>query len=198
MYKQKLKLQNIIATMFVPVILIASVVTSALPTSGQSSEPLSSQIDQYIQEQMAQQNIVGMSVVITRDNEISYLKGFGSASLKKQTQVTPQTIFDLASCSKSFTAMAVLLLWNDGLIDLDQTLNYYIPEFQMADEEVSRQITIRQLLNQTSGIPGNMYEPLAFQKGNDTQDSDPFKLVVAVMKRIETNRLPGSSLSTPT
>ena len=95
-----------------------------------AAEPSSAQIDQYINEQMAQQNIVGLSVAVVQNNEITYLKGFGTASLKRKTQVTPQTIFDLASCSKSFTAMATLLLWNDGLIDLDQPLKHYIPEFQ--------------------------------------------------------------------
>ncbi|MCX6003965.1 MAG: serine hydrolase, partial [Chloroflexi bacterium] len=113
--------------------------------------------------------------------------------LKKQTQVTPQTIFDLASCSKSFTAMAVLLLWDDGLIDLDQPLQHYIPEFQLKDDASSGEITVRQLLNQTSGIPGDMYEPLAFQQGSGAEGGDAFKLLVAAMKNIRTNRPPGSS-----
>lgn len=146
------------------------------------------QLDQYINEQMAQKNIVGMSVAIVQDNEILYLKGFGSASLKKQTSVTPQTIFDLASCSKSFTALATLLLWNDGKIDLDAPLKNYIPEFRLENSKSSDEITVRQLLNQTSGIPGTIYEPVGYHQG-------PTAMVEMVksMEKTRINRPPGSS-----
>ncbi|MBN1643482.1 MAG: beta-lactamase family protein, partial [Dehalococcoidales bacterium] len=187
-----MKKQNCIVITIL-VILIVPIIAGTQLVSGQNSEPLSSHIDQYIQEQMAQKNIVGMSVVIVQEEEITYLKGFGSASLEKHTMVTPRTIFDLASCSKSFTAMAVLLLWNEGLIDLDKPLKYYIPEFSMEDEEISAQITVKQLLNQTSGIPGNIHEPVAFQCKDDPQDKNAFEILIEAMKNIRTNRPPGSS-----
>ena len=150
------------------VILLIPDISIVQKTAGQITQPLPSQIDQYIQGQMTKQNIVGLSVAVVQNNEVTYLKGFGAASLKRHTQVTPQTIFDLASCSKSFTAMATLLLWNDGLIDLDQPLKHYIPEFQLADEKVSDEITVRELLNQTSGLPGDLSEPLNYQKDSNT------------------------------
>jgi CubicO group peptidase (beta-lactamase class C family) len=192
MHKHNFNLHNIFFPLFALIIIFASVFAGSFPISGQGDDLLS-QIDKYITEQMAQQHIVGLSVAVVQGKEVTYLKGFGRASIEKQTEVTPQTIFDLASCSKSFTAMAVVLLVEDGLIDLDQTLVHYIPEFEMEDKEVSDLITVRQLLNQTSGIPGNMYEPLAFQREENTQNSDPFDLLVEVMKRIETDREPGSS-----
>jgi CubicO group peptidase (beta-lactamase class C family) len=187
------KLPTIFRTLLALIILIAPTISGAQKVFGQNAEPSSAQIDQYIREQMAQKNIVGMSVAIVRDKDVTYLQGFGTASIKKQTLVTPQTIFDLASCSKSFTAMATLLLWNDGKIDLDQTLQHYIPEFQLADEVVSGEITVRQLLNQTSGLPGNLSEPLAYQKDIDANHNDSMKLLVAAMRHIHTDRSPGSS-----
>jgi len=187
------KLQTIIVVLLALVILSAPFITGVQAASGQSNEPSSAQIDQYIQAQMAKQNIVGMSVAIVQNGEVAYLKGFGAASIKRKTEVTPQTIFDLASCSKSFTAMATLLLWNDGLIDLDQPVKHYIPEFQLADAAVSDTITVRELLNQTSGIPGNVSEPLAFQKSSKADHSDPMELLVAAMKKIYTDRQPGTS-----
>ncbi|MDD5288213.1 MAG: serine hydrolase [Dehalococcoidales bacterium] len=191
MRKQKIvtaKLQVITGSLLALAIFLAPVIAGAQTVSGQNTEPLSTEIDQYIREQMTQKNIVGMSVAIVNDKEITYLKGFGSASIEKQTQVTPQTIFDLASCSKSFTAMAVLLLWNDGKIDLDQTLKYYIPEFKLADEQASDAITVRELLNQTSGIPGNVTDPLAYHQGPNAM-----KDLVASMTRIHTDRDTASS-----
>lgn len=186
-------LPKIIFAVTVTIIIITSVITVSLPISGQSNDSLSSQIDQYIKEQIQQQHIVGLSAVVVQGEEITYLKGFGHASLEKQTLVTPQTIFDLASCSKSFTAMAVMLLAHDGLIDIDKPFQYYIPEFETENKELSDQITVRQLLNQTSGIPGNMHEPLVFQTDSDEQHYDPFDLLVEAMKEIETERTPGSS-----
>ena len=187
------KLEIILNILLALIILAVPIITGAQKVAAQTAEPSAAQIDQYIREQMAQKNIVGLSVAVVQDNEVTYLQGFGTASIKRNTQVTPQTIFDLASCSKSFTAMAVLLLWNDGLIDLDQPLKYYIPEFEVADEKVSEEITIRELLNQTSGLPGNLSEPLTYQKDNGTDNSDTMKLLVTALKHIHTNRPPGSS-----
>ena len=190
-----IKLQIILSVLLALIILAAPIITGAQKVTGQTAEPSAAQIDQYIREQMALQNIVGLSVAVVQNNEVTYLKGFGAASLKRHTQVTPQTIFDLASCSKSFTAMATLLLWNDGLIDLDQPLKHYIPEFQLADEKVSNEITVRELLNQTSGLPGDLSEPLAFQKDSNPNDSDAMKLLVAALKHLHTDRQPGSSFA---
>ena len=187
------KLQIIFSVFLALIILAVPIITSAQIVAGQTAEPSTAQIDQYIQDQMTQKNIVGLSVAIVQNNEVTYLKGFGAASIKRNTQVTPQTIFDLASCSKSFTAMATLLLWDDGLIDLDQPLRHYIPEFQLADEKMSDEITVRQLLNQTSGLPGNFSEPIAYQKDSSTDNSDTMKLLVAALKHIHTDRPPGSS-----
>jgi len=187
------KLQAIVGVALASVLLTASVFTCIQTVSAQNNIPSTDQIDQYIRDQMAQKNIVGMSVAIVQNNEVAYLKGFGSASLKRKTQVSPQTIFDLASCSKSFTAMATLLLWNDGLIDLDQPLKHYVPEFQLADAKVSDTITVRELLNQTSGLPGNVSEPLAFQRGSNPKQGDDMEMVVAAMKHIYSDRTPGTS-----
>jgi CubicO group peptidase (beta-lactamase class C family) len=187
------KSQILLGTLLALITLTVPITAGVRKVAGQNTEPSPTQIDQYIRDQMAQKNIVGLSVAIVQNNEVTYLRGFGAASIKRKTQVTPQTIFDLASCSKSFTAMATLLLWNDGLIDLDQPLRHYIPEFQLEDEKVSDQITVRELLNQTSGLPGNFSEPVAYQKENDTDDSDTMKMLVAAVKRIHTDRPPGSS-----
>jgi CubicO group peptidase (beta-lactamase class C family) len=187
------KLQIIAFILSALVILVIPDIFIVQKTAGQNAQPLSSQIDQYIRGQMVQQNVVGLSVAVVQNNEVSYLQGFGAASIKRKTQVTPQTIFDLASCSKSFTATAALLLWNDGLIDLDQPVKHYIPEFQLADEKSSAEITVRELLNQTSGLPGDLSEPLDYQKGSDTNNSDAMKLLVGAVKNLQTDRPPGSS-----
>lgn len=181
----KLKLQYVTSAILALVIIFAPIVGTFQKVQGQSSIIASDEIDQYIRNQMAQKNIVGMAVAIVENGETDYLKGFGVSNIDKQTTVTSQTIFDLASCSKSFTAMATLLLWYDGKINLDQPLKSYIPEFQTEDVEISDKITVRQLLNQTSGIPGNAAEPQMFH--------NTFEELIAAMKNVHTDRTPGSA-----
>jgi CubicO group peptidase (beta-lactamase class C family) len=145
------------------------------------------EIDNYIKRQMETDDIPGLAVVIVQGEEVVYCKGFGIASITTGSPVTTQTIFDLASVSKSFTAIGVLLLRDDGLIDLDAPVQQYLPDFQPNDPLASH-ITIRQLLDHTSGLPGAFSAPLIFQQGDD----EMAKLVTA-LGRVRLNREPGSS-----
>ncbi|MCK5576807.1 MAG: beta-lactamase family protein [Dehalococcoidales bacterium] len=150
------------------------------------SEPFP-KIDEYIQQQMEYGDIPGLSVAIVQHGEILYLKGFGVTSLSNPSPVTPQTVFDLASISKSFTALGVMLLANEGLIDLDTTVQHYLADFQPDDPRAS-QITVRQLLNQTSGLPGTFSEPLIYYQG-----SDAMRKMLAAVNRVHLNQEPGLS-----
>jgi len=156
--------------------------------SAETEGTLTSDIDSFISERMAAEGIPGMAVVVVQRDQVTYLKGFGTASLKSLSPVTPQTVFDLASCSKSFTALAVLLLREDGLVDLDLPVCHYLPDFTTSDYEMSQEITVRQLLHHSSGLPGRFAEPLAFHSGEDAMDK-----LVASMDRVHLNRAPGSS-----
>lgn len=117
--------------------------TSAKPT-------LEMEIDRFITHQMATQHIPGLALAITHENQVLHVKGYGKANA--QESVTPQTQFPIASLSKSFTAVAVLQLVESGQIDLDAPVQKYLPEFTLADAKTASQITIRQLLNQISGL----------------------------------------------
>lgn len=145
------------------------------------------QVDDYIEQQMKSDDIPGLAVVVVQGDEIVYCKGFGVSSIETKQPVTPQTIFDLASVSKSFTALGVLLLRDDGLIELDASVQQYLPDFKPNDSQAS-QITIRQLLNHTSGLPGAFSAPLIFQQGDDEMAE-----LVAVLSRVRFNREPGTS-----
>ncbi len=145
------------------------------------------EVDDYITQQMEADNIPGVAVAVVRGDEVVYCKGFGIASVKTNLAVTPQTIFDLASISKSFTALGVLLLQDDGLIDLDASVQQYLPDFQPNDS-LSSHITVRHLLNHMSGLPGTFSAPIIFQQGDDDMAA-----LVAAMGRVRLNREPGFS-----
>jgi CubicO group peptidase (beta-lactamase class C family) len=155
--------------------------------SGLDNDGGYTEVDNYIKQQMMAEGIPGLAVVVVRGDKIIYLKGFGITSLSDPSPVTPQTIFDLASVSKSFTALGVLLLEDDGLIDLDTPVQHYLPDFQLADPRAS-EITVRQLLNQTSGLPGTFSEPLIFHQGDDAMEQ-----MVASLDHVRLNQPPGSS-----
>lgn len=107
-------------------------------------------IDRFVVEQMAAQRVPGLALAITRDDTVLYLRGYGRA--RNGEPVTPETQFFIASLTKSFTALAVMQLVEAGRIDLDAPLQTYLPEFTLADPASAERITVRQLLNQTSGL----------------------------------------------
>ena len=110
------------------------------------------EIDAYISTRMEELDIPGAALVIVEGDQIVHLKGFGVADANGRI-VTPQTPFFTGSTGKSFTALAIMQLVEAGKVDLDATVQTYLPWFRVADSTASEKITIRQLLNQTSGLP---------------------------------------------
>lgn len=107
-------------------------------------------IDAHVEAVMASARIPGVAVGIVREDRIVFLKGYGSAG--NGGPVTSQTLFALASVSKPFTALAVVQLVEAGKIDLDQPVQKYLSEFQLADEDAAARITVRHLLSHVSGL----------------------------------------------
>ena len=90
----------------------------------------------------------GASVMVIQKGRVLFEKGYGLADLEQKTPIRPHTNFRLASVTKQFTAMAVLLLVERKKLSLEDRLEEFFPEFS----ECGKQITIRQLLNHTSGL----------------------------------------------
>jgi CubicO group peptidase (beta-lactamase class C family) len=109
-------------------------------------------IDAYIQSRMETANIPGLALGVVYGDQVVYLKGYGIAGPDGRA-VTPRTPFILGSTSKSFTALAVMQLVEAGKIDLDAPVTTYLPWFRTSNAAASAQITVRDLLNQNSGLP---------------------------------------------
>ena len=95
------------------------------------------------------------SVAIMEKGKLVYAEGFGMADRVKSIPVDKNTLFNMGSISKVYCATAVMQLVDDGKIDLDKPVTAYLPEFTMADERY-RDITVRMLLNHSSGLPGTV------------------------------------------
>ena len=110
------------------------------------------EIETLVTEMMARTGLPGFALGVVKDGELVYAKGFGTTSLDGGAPVTPQTVFQWAETSMALTAMAALQLAEQGKLDLDAPVTDYIPYFQMKDEGY-KDITVRQLLTHSSGIP---------------------------------------------
>ncbi len=99
-------------------------------------------------ERWDQDNAPGISVAIARGGEIVYAEGFGLAQMEYAIPIDSDTIFHVASVSKQFTAFALVLCEQEGLLDLDDEVHKYVPWLH----DFGKAITIRHLLNHTSGI----------------------------------------------
>ena len=93
-------------------------------------------------------NTPGCAIGIVRNDSLIYAKGYGVANLEYAIPITPETIFHTASVSKQFSAYAIVLLASQGKLQLDDDIHKYLPWFP----DLKEKITIRHLLNHTSGI----------------------------------------------
>ncbi|MEV1167030.1 serine hydrolase domain-containing protein [Nonomuraea sp. NPDC049784] len=116
------------------------------PAPAATPEPT---IDAYLRQAMDSTGVPGLSVVVTHNGEIVHAAGYGHDADGRP--VTADTPMRVASVSKSFTAMAVMTLVERGKIKLDEPVAAQLPGFTMADPRAAR-VTVRHLLNQTSGL----------------------------------------------
>ncbi|MDY6936056.1 MAG: serine hydrolase domain-containing protein [Cyanobacteriota bacterium] len=109
----------------------------------------STSIDEYIQELIHENQIPGLSVAVLRDGEVLLAEGYGFANLEHQVPATSKTVYEIASVGKTFTAMVVMMLVEEGSIELDGAIGNYLQNLPRAWQAV----TIRQILSHQSGIP---------------------------------------------
>lgn len=123
-------------------------------TASQQKEALAD-IDAFIRRVMDAGGTVGMSVGVVQGSEMVYAKGFGFADREGRRVVTPDTLFYIASTSKSFTALTASLLAARGALDLNAPMSRYLPAVALAPPLSADNITIRDLLSMTHGIDGD-------------------------------------------
>ena len=141
------------ARAYVIVLLAALLVTAApmLPAQATPHRPdaVVAEIDWFMSTQLAESAIPGAAVAVIRGDRVLMVRGYGHDSTGEA--VTGDSLFRIASLSKSITALAVMQLVEAGLLHLDDPVGDHLPEFQLADPRAD-QITVRQLLDHTSGL----------------------------------------------
>jgi CubicO group peptidase (beta-lactamase class C family) len=116
------------------------------------SQDLAGQIDTYLARQVRVLKIPGLTAAVVRDGNVIYSGAFGVRELGKGEKLTPQHAFHFASVSKTFVAAAIMQLVEKGKLKLDDPPTKFCPYFRLSGNKY-HQITIRQMLNHTSGMP---------------------------------------------
>jgi CubicO group peptidase (beta-lactamase class C family) len=107
---------------------------------------------------MTEYHIPGVALGVMRDGQLT-TRGFGVTNVDDPQPVTPDTVFALASISKTVTATAIMKLAAQGKVDLRAPVRTYLPDFRVADEAASRDVTILNLLTHTAGWEGQLTVP---------------------------------------
>lgn len=124
-------------------------------------------IEEIATDNLDRSGASGFSVVVVKDDKIVFNQGFGYADIDAEKPITPETLFEIGSTSKAFTAMGVLHLRDKGLIELDAPVTRYLPWFKLIYEGEEAVVTVRQLLNHTSEIPTRTIGDIPAITGDD-------------------------------
>src|SRR3984893_11537023 len=158
---------------------VFGLILASLTTTSASPDPSANEVA-AIFASLKSENAPGAAVLVIRDGRIAFLRGYGVTDLRTLNKINAQTNFRLASSTKQFTATAVMLLVRDGKLRYDDHLTDIFPEFPA----YGRSITVRNLLNHTSGLED--YEELMMkQYPETTTEKVPQILDAGVLKLLE-------------
>lgn len=110
-------------------------------------------LHELITDAMEYFNVPGTAVAIVQDGEVIFSEGFGYRNVEEELPVTPSTQFAIGSTTKAFTGFALSMLENDGILDWDEPLINYMPDFRMYDDFATQRMNAMDLLTHRSGLP---------------------------------------------
>lgn len=142
-------------------------------------------IDKHIKDNFDELQIPGMSVIIVNGKD-TYIKNYGYANRKDKEVVTPNTKYEIASCSKSFTGLAVVKLVDEGLVNLDDPVSKYLPWFYLKYNGEKIEVTVEEVMHHISGIPRTTISKIPV-----SSEDDAIEKTVMTLVGMEIPRLPG-------
>jgi CubicO group peptidase (beta-lactamase class C family) len=125
--------------------------TAAVPAAAQAAVPAFN-LEQDVTRVMKAFDVPGIAIAVVKDGKVVAAQGFGVRKLGEPAKVDGQTLFEIASNSKAFTAAALAMLVDEGKLKWDDPVVKHLPDFQMYDPYVTREMTVRDLLTHRSGL----------------------------------------------
>lgn len=175
-------MKRILKIILVSMISLVLIATALILLLGRDSHKnLSGSIPEQLDQYLIKQDFQGI-VLVSKDNEEVFKKGYGMAD--PDTPNTPDTLYQIASLSKTFTAIAIMQLVEKQMLSIDDPISKYFPDYPNADI-----ITVGQLLSHSSGIPDYLRPEFEFDYSKEWNPED----IVSVTKDAELKFTPGES-----
>jgi CubicO group peptidase (beta-lactamase class C family) len=143
------------SVLFLFILAFAVTKSTAAPVPCQGSDPKHALdgLRQFITAEMQKAKLPGLAMAVVQNGKLLCAEGFGLRDVEHNLPVTTQTLFGIGSTSKSFTALAMGILNDQGKLDWDKPVRQYLPEFQMYDPVASERMTPRDLIAHRAGFP---------------------------------------------
>lgn len=120
---------------------------------GKSIERVLNGLDEQIELLMGQWNLPGLSVAIVKDGEVVMTKGYGKRDIAGDLSMTDETVLPIGSTTKSFTALILGMLVDEGKLEWDKPVKDYIPWLKLSNPDLTERVTVRDLLSHRTGMP---------------------------------------------
>src|SRR5229473_1621731 len=170
-------------------VLLASALVfgSSLAAAGNTAEEKKTVAVDEIFVDLTKVGSPGCALGVYRDGKMIYSKGYGLANLEENVPITPQSVFDIGSTSKQFTAASILLLEKQGKLSISDDVRKYVPELP----DYGQKVTILHLLNHTSGLRDylTLMDLAGINTGSVTTDEDALQII---FRQKALNFMPGS------
>lgn len=156
-------------------LLLPSVILVAVCISCNEALTSEAQFDIYF-DSLFKKEEPGGAVLIAKDNQIIYQKGFGLGDLSTKETITPNTLFNVGSISKTFVAFGILKLAKENKLSLNDNLHKYFPDFK--DSVIAKNIKLYHLLTHTSGLPDTrkiLEDSVFYLTAKDVENWAPIK-----------------------
>lgn len=147
-------------------------------------------LTERIEQLRLENNIAGMSVAVTDINGTIYKAGFGyENALRPEVPTYPDAMYKIASMTKTVTAVVILRLCQEGVLDLETPIQKYLPWLSLSRPEAEETMTLRHLLTHTSGLPNDDYLPEGTRDESGVEDA-----IKATIPTLPMASLPGEGV----
>ncbi len=175
-----LKATRLMGPLIIPLLAMALAVPACsstkmpCPSTGEAATPRTAtaadfdKLTIYVEKAMAAWHVPGLAMAVVKDDSVVFAKGFGVRELGRSEAVDTSTLFGLMSPTKSFTAVALAMLADDGRLSLDDRVIDHLPNFRVANPELTAELRIRDLLGHSTGYEEN--HRLWYNRGGTRSD----------------------------
>ncbi|NOR74009.1 MAG: serine hydrolase [Draconibacterium sp.] len=178
------KLQAFISPSEITTDRIEPEIENSEPSHLNEIESIITEYDSILTSEVKKSGIVGTAIVITYKNEIALLRCFGVQKKGEKNAINKHTIFRLASVSKTVTGVLAGILDDENLVDLDEKVVNYLPDFKLKNSESTKSISVRHLLSHTSGLIPHAYDLMV-------EDHVPLEKIMSRLSEVDIAAPPG-------